>query len=173
MILHGEVDVSRTMGGGSKSRRCTTVNLESDNKVERFDSTADQAPLQVDVTSGWTDCGQRGKDIHQMVHLTSSLEAAIKGKNLSVNQIGDRRESLRQPDTSQRLRIRPFTSVARTIVFKWVRDCVFSTLLFCPFTNSYGHRTMNTRLPVRSAPVKRGIARLVLQWVTMRESLVP
>lgn len=40
-------------------------------------------------------------------------------------------------------------------------------------TNSYGHRTMNTRLPVRSALVKHGIARLVLQWVTMRESLVP
>lgn len=39
--------------------------------------------------------------------------------------------------------------------------------------NSYGHRTMNTRLPVRSALVKHGIARLVLQWVTMRESLVP
>jgi hypothetical protein len=38
---------------------------------------------------------------------------------------------------------------------------------------SYGHRTMNTRLPVRSALVKHGIARLVLQWVTMRESLVP
>lgn len=42
-----------------------------------------------------------------------------------------------------------------------------------PSSYSYGHRTMNTRLPVRSALVKHGIARLVLQWVTMRESLVP
>lgn len=37
---------------------------------------------------------------------------------------------------------------------------------------SYGHRTMNTRLPVRSAIFKHRIARLVLQWVTMRESRV-
>ena len=39
-------------------------------------------------------------------------------------------------------------------------------------TVSYGHRTMNTRLPVRSAIFKHRIARLVLQWVTMRESRV-
>ena len=38
--------------------------------------------------------------------------------------------------------------------------------------NSYGHRIMKTRLPVRSAISKHVIARLVLQWVTMRESLV-
>ena len=37
----------------------------------------------------------------------------------------------------------------------------------------YGHRNMKARLPVRSALVKHVIARLVLQWVTMRESLVP
>ena len=37
---------------------------------------------------------------------------------------------------------------------------------------SYGHRMMNARLPVRSAIFKHHIARLVLQWVTMRESRV-
>ena len=37
---------------------------------------------------------------------------------------------------------------------------------------SYGHRIMKARLPVRSAIFKHDIARLVLQWVTMRESLV-
>ena len=40
-------------------------------------------------------------------------------------------------------------------------------------TDIYGHRNMKARLPVRSALVKHVIARLVLQWVTMRESLVP
>ena len=43
---------------------------------------------------------------------------------------------------------------------------------FTKMTGSYGRRTLNTQLPVRSALVKQGIARLVLQWVTMRESLV-
>jgi hypothetical protein len=37
---------------------------------------------------------------------------------------------------------------------------------------SYGHRTLNARLPVRSALVKQCIARLVLWWVTTWESLV-
>jgi hypothetical protein len=37
---------------------------------------------------------------------------------------------------------------------------------------SYGHRTVNTRLPVCSAIFKHRIAWLVLQWVTMRESPV-
>jgi hypothetical protein len=37
---------------------------------------------------------------------------------------------------------------------------------------SYGHRTLKTRLPVRSALVKQCIARLVLWWVTTWESLV-
>jgi hypothetical protein len=40
------------------------------------------------------------------------------------------------------------------------------------FTFSYGHRTMNARLPVRSAIFKHRIAGSVLQWVTMRESPV-
>jgi hypothetical protein len=38
--------------------------------------------------------------------------------------------------------------------------------------NSYGHRTLKARLPVRSALVKQCIARLVLWWVTTWESLV-
>jgi hypothetical protein len=38
--------------------------------------------------------------------------------------------------------------------------------------SSYGHRTLKTRLPVRSALVKQCIARLVLWWVTTWESLV-
>jgi hypothetical protein len=37
---------------------------------------------------------------------------------------------------------------------------------------SYGHRTLKSRLPVRSALVKQCIARLVLWWVTTWESLV-
>jgi hypothetical protein len=44
-------------------------------------------------------------------------------------------------------------------------------LIYMPFT-SYGHRTVNARLPVRSALVKHCIARLVLWWVTTWESLV-
>lgn len=58
----------------------------------------------------------------------------------------------------------------------WTDERANSTTPCSPshlLTTSYGHRTMNTRLPVRSALVKHGIARLVLQWVTMRESLVP
>jgi hypothetical protein len=39
-------------------------------------------------------------------------------------------------------------------------------------TVSYGHRTVKTRLPVRSAIFKHCIARLVLWWVTTWESLV-
>jgi hypothetical protein len=39
-------------------------------------------------------------------------------------------------------------------------------------TSTFGHRRKKIRHPVRSALVKLPIARLVLQWVTMRESLV-
>jgi hypothetical protein len=38
--------------------------------------------------------------------------------------------------------------------------------------NSYGHRIMNTTHPVRSALFKHDIVRLVLSWVTRRESRI-
>ncbi|RPA85744.1 hypothetical protein BJ508DRAFT_167091 [Ascobolus immersus RN42] len=39
-------------------------------------------------------------------------------------------------------------------------------------TDTYGHRLKNIRDPVRSPIVKLLIAKLVLRWVTTRESLV-
>ena len=52
-------------------------------------------------------------------------------------------------------------------------DCTvkYITFLF-NYMNSYGHRLKNTRHPVRSAISKLQIARLVLEWVTIWESLV-
>ena len=43
---------------------------------------------------------------------------------------------------------------------------------YTDYTDIYDHRLKKTRHPVRSAISKLQIARLVLRWVTTRESLV-